>query len=74
MTVKCIGFGPKENKDKFFIYTVVSGVKGSGHAEAEQPCYPARSHVLRGGTFLEFRRHTLWLRTPSESLMFGREE
>ncbi|KAG0431089.1 hypothetical protein HPB47_022115 [Ixodes persulcatus] len=28
MTVKCMGFGPKENKDKFFIYTVVSGVKG----------------------------------------------
>ncbi|KAG0410406.1 hypothetical protein HPB47_012477 [Ixodes persulcatus] len=26
MTVKCMGFGPKENKDKFFIYTVVSGV------------------------------------------------
>ncbi|KAG0419301.1 hypothetical protein HPB47_004228, partial [Ixodes persulcatus] len=29
MTVKCMNFGPKENKDKFFIYTVVSGVKGS---------------------------------------------
>ncbi|KAG0426105.1 hypothetical protein HPB47_026772 [Ixodes persulcatus] len=27
MTVKCMGFGPKENKHKFFIYTVVSGVK-----------------------------------------------
>ncbi|KAG0422207.1 hypothetical protein HPB47_001949 [Ixodes persulcatus] len=28
MTMKCMGFGPKENKDKFFIYKVVSGVKG----------------------------------------------
>ncbi|KAG0416759.1 hypothetical protein HPB47_006165, partial [Ixodes persulcatus] len=27
MAVKCMGFGPKENKDKFFIYTEVSGVK-----------------------------------------------
>ncbi|KAM7307808.1 hypothetical protein ISCGN_011444 [Ixodes scapularis] len=46
----------------------------SGHAEAEQPCHPVRSYVLRGGTFLELRRHTLWLRTPSGSLMSGREE
>ncbi|KAG0417360.1 hypothetical protein HPB47_005669 [Ixodes persulcatus] len=29
MTVKCTDFGRKENKDKFFIYTVVSGVKGN---------------------------------------------
>ncbi|KAG0437528.1 hypothetical protein HPB47_017400, partial [Ixodes persulcatus] len=27
MIVKCMGFGPKENKDKFFIYTVKSAVK-----------------------------------------------
>ncbi|KAG0427922.1 hypothetical protein HPB47_025066 [Ixodes persulcatus] len=42
MAVKCMGFGRKENKDKFFIYTVVSGVKGyRRHKVLPRPLRPA---------------------------------
>ncbi|KAG0422271.1 hypothetical protein HPB47_001894 [Ixodes persulcatus] len=41
MTVKCMGFGPMENKDKFFIYTVVSGIKA-----ATEPTWPQLTEQL----------------------------
>ncbi|KAG0416871.1 hypothetical protein HPB47_006066 [Ixodes persulcatus] len=43
MTAKCMGLGPKENKDKFFIYTVVSGVKATppgGTSQGRTQDYP----------------------------------
>ncbi|KAG0426173.1 hypothetical protein HPB47_026703 [Ixodes persulcatus] len=60
MTVKCMGFEPKENKDKFFIYTVVSGVKAAkvvidlhiqnGHLQQQnrelQVCSAGAQHVV----------------------------
>ncbi|KAG0435845.1 hypothetical protein HPB47_018288 [Ixodes persulcatus] len=66
MTVKCMGFGPKENKDKFFIYTLVSGVK-----ELQEK----GNSPMREGSEIRFAQHgpLLYLVWGHYKAMIGQE-